>query len=69
LESCARFHTQIASERGELTGCKTIAQLEAELQTVIEQRNHCEAYTPVRGACGGYSVMAKQKWQAKPEDI
>lgn len=31
LESCARYHAQIAGERGDLNGCKTIAQLEAEL--------------------------------------
>jgi hypothetical protein len=31
LESCARFHTQMCTENGELDGCKTIAQLEAEI--------------------------------------
>jgi hypothetical protein len=31
LESCARYHAQISGERGELTGCKTIAQLETEV--------------------------------------
>ncbi len=32
LESCSRYHAQIAGERGELHGCLTIAQLEAEVQ-------------------------------------
>ncbi len=32
LESCARYHAQISEERGQLHGCLTIAQLEAEVQ-------------------------------------
>ena len=31
MESCRRYRNQIASERGEFTGGKTIAQLEAEI--------------------------------------
>ncbi len=30
-ESCHRFHTQVTAEDGVLIGCKTIAQLEAEI--------------------------------------
>lgn len=32
LESCSRYQSQIAAEVGELRGCMTIAQLEAEVQ-------------------------------------
>lgn len=32
LESCSRYHAQISGERGELKGCQTIAQLEAECE-------------------------------------
>ena len=41
LESCRRYHAQISGERGELTGCRTIAQLEAriiELEDEIAKR-------------------------------
>lgn len=31
LESCRRYRNQIAGERGEATGCLTIAQLEARI--------------------------------------
>ena len=31
LKSCERYHAQIAQERGELTGCLTIAQLEEKV--------------------------------------
>ncbi len=31
LESCARYHFQIANQNGILTGSKTIAQLEAQV--------------------------------------
>lgn len=31
LESCARYHSQIASERGVLKGGRTVAQLESKL--------------------------------------
>lgn len=37
LESCSRFHAQISGQRGELTGCMTIAQLEAEVARLREQ--------------------------------
>jgi hypothetical protein len=36
LESCSRYHAQLSQERGELRGCKTIAQLEAELAQLRE---------------------------------
>lgn len=34
MESCSRFHAQLASEHGVLSGCKTIAQLEQENATL-----------------------------------
>lgn len=33
LKSCRRYHEQISRERGELSGCMTIAQLESSLAT------------------------------------
>jgi DNA repair exonuclease SbcCD ATPase subunit len=39
LESCRRYWNQIASERGEATGLKTIAQLEAEVRALAEARD------------------------------
>ena len=37
LESCRRYHTQIASDRGVLQGARTIAQLEAEVARLEEE--------------------------------
>lgn len=39
LESCRRYHAQMSGERGELTGCKTIAQLEQALARAIDERD------------------------------
>lgn len=43
LESCKRFHAQISSERGELRGCRTIAQLEQAIVTLEEEKEALEA--------------------------
>lgn len=55
LESCARYHSQLTGERGELQGCRTIAQLEAEVERlkiesqtrfeIIENLNHVRTET------------------------
>lgn len=47
LESCSRFHAQLASERGELVGCKTIAELEAE-----NERLRCDTWCDVCSGTG-----------------
>lgn len=36
LESCSRFHQQISAINGMLSGCKTIAQLELEVERLTE---------------------------------
>lgn len=43
LESCKRYHAQIASERGELAGCMTIAQLEQLLAQRTGERDEWKA--------------------------
>ena len=47
LESCSRYHVQIASERGELSGCSTIAQLEAECERLREEIRIMKTGTPL----------------------
>lgn len=49
LESCTRYHAQIASERGELVGCMTIAQLERHLartEAALANCNECSKVIP-----------------------
>lgn len=42
LESCRRFRQQIADERGEVSGCRTIAQLEQRVKDVEQERDRID---------------------------
>lgn len=50
LESCSRYHAQIAAERGELEGCRTIAQLEVENERLREACANAYQFCAAGGA-------------------
>ncbi len=46
LASCERFHSQLANESGELSGCLTLAQMIAENERLLAELRRLQTPTP-----------------------
>lgn len=66
LESCSRFHAQIAGERGELRGCRTIAQLEAEVGRLTKEL--AEAKDLLRTFLPNFAKLADESVQISDKE-
>lgn len=71
LESCGRYHTQIALERGEVEEGLTIAQLEAKVQVLQAERNavYVEGWGIFSSEAVRRLINSRDGWKLQAEQL